>query len=152
MDSTADPLAEHRLTDDEIDDLLRESGWGVLSTCRDGVPYSVPLSFGYAAPDAAYFAFVGTSAEGRKVQYAAATRRAGLLAFDVNGPADWRSVYVEGPLERVHVDEWDTAREALAANGWHPQLYAEVDADKGSDPRVWALRIEETGGRRVERA
>jgi hypothetical protein len=142
-----DALEGNRMRETDVDELLLEVGWGVVSMAHDGRPYSLPLSFGYEPPSAIYFVFAGASDEGRKVRYAESTAAAGLLVVDIEGPSDWRSAYVEGPLERVHAEEWDAAREALADNGWHPQLYTNVE--KGTDPRVWKLAVDEKNGRRV---
>jgi nitroimidazol reductase NimA-like FMN-containing flavoprotein (pyridoxamine 5'-phosphate oxidase superfamily) len=32
---------------DDIERLLKTKGYGILSLCDDGTPYSTPLSFGY---------------------------------------------------------------------------------------------------------
>ena len=148
--TTTEALEGNRMTDTEIDALLEEVGVGVLSMSLDGVPYGVPLSFGYDGDDRLYFVFVGHSDEGRKTEYAERADVVSFLAYDVAGDDDWRSVIVEGSLDRITIDDWEAAREALGENGWRPQLLADVDPDQ--DPRVWALEIESASGRKVEPA
>jgi hypothetical protein len=148
--TTAEALEGNRMTDVEIDDLLAEVGFGVLSMSLDDVPYGVPLSFGYDGDDRLYFVFVGHSDEGRKTEYAERADVVSFLAYDVVADDDWRSVIVEGSLDRITIDDWEAAREALGENGWRPQLLADVDPDQ--DPRVWALEIESASGRKVEPA
>jgi hypothetical protein len=148
--TTAEALEGNRMTDVEIDDLLAEVGFGVLSMSLDDVPYGVPLSFGYDGGDRLYFVFVGHSDEGRKTEYAERADVVSFLAYDVVADDDWRSVIVEGSLDRITIDDWEAAREALGENGWRPQLLADVDPDQ--DPRVWALEIESASGRKVEPA
>ena len=148
--TSTEALEGNRMTDVEIDDLLAEVGFGVLSMSLDDVPYGVPLSFGYDGDDRLYFVFVGHSDEGRKTEYAERADVVSFLAYDVVADDDWRSVIVEGSLDRITIDDWEAAREALGENGWRPQLLADVDPDQ--DPRVWALEIESASGRKLEPA
>jgi len=147
--TTAEVLEGNRMTDAEIDALLDEVGFGVLSMSLDGVPYGLPLSFGYDGENRLYFVFVGHSDEGRKTEYAERADVVSFLAYDVADADDWRSVVVDGSLDRITIDDWEAAREALGENGWRPQLLSDVDPDQ--DPRVWALEIESRSGRKVSR-
>jgi len=148
--TSAEALEGNRMTDAEIDDLLEAVGFGVLSMSLDGVPYGLPLSFGYDGANRLYFVFVGHSDEGRKTEYAERADVASFLAYEVDGADAWRSVIVEGTLDRITIDDWEAAREALGENGWRPQLLSDVDPNQ--DPRVWALEIESASGRKVEPA
>lgn len=130
-----------------VDQLLRERGIGVLSLANDGVPYGVPLSFGYD-DDRAYFLFAGHTEAGRKVRYAEASDEASLLVFDIGSDDAWRSAIVRGPFGRVTPDEWDTAREAMADNAYRPDLLTDVDPRQ--DPRVWVLEAAEKSGRTTD--
>ena len=146
MDSDLRPLLGLELDDAEIDDLLREAGAGVLSMSADGVPYGVPLSFGYDG-DACYFIFLGASADLRKETYAEQSDEASFTAVDVGPEGAWRSVIVAGPLDRIGPDEWDAAREAMLDNAYQSDLLAEHELQE--NPNVWALEIEERSGRAV---
>jgi hypothetical protein len=146
MDSDARPLLGTDLDDTDIDELLREVGAGVLSMSADGVPYGVPLSFGYDG-DALYFAFLGASADLRKETYAEQSDVASFTAVDFGPDGAWRSVIVSGPLDRISPAEWDAAREAMLDNAYRSDLLA--DRDLREHPNVWALDIEERSGRAV---
>lgn len=137
------------MSDEAVDAFLTEQGVGVLSLAADGEPYGLPLSFGYDGARC-YVLFAGRSTEGRKVRFAEATTTASLLAFEVAGDAEWRSVAVDGPFERITADEWDEAREAMLDNAYRPDLL--VDVDVRSDPRVWALDVRERAGRQMPAA
>jgi len=130
-----------------IDDVLTEMGVGVLSMSADGVPYGVPLSFGYDGDDRLYFVFLDASAELRKEQYAEQSDIASFTTFDIDPDGSWRSVIVAGSLDRITIDEWDTAREAMADNAYQSNLLSEYELQENTN--VWALTIEERSGRAV---
>lgn len=130
-----------------IDEALTEIGVGVLSMAADGVPYGVPLSFGYDGDNHLYFLFLGPSTEMRKVSYAEQSDQVSFAAFDMEPDGSWRSVIVEGPLERITPKHWDAAREALADNAYKSGLFEEYEIQE--NPNVWALEIQDPAGRAV---
>jgi hypothetical protein len=130
----------------EIDALLTETGVGVLSMSAEGVPYGVPMSFGYDG-DALYFVFLGGSSDLRKETYAAQSSVASFAAFDVDPDGSWRSAVVAGPIDRVSAGEWDAAREAMAENAYRATHLTEREFE--SDPNVWALDARDRSGRAV---
>jgi hypothetical protein len=146
-----DPFAGHRMDDDEVNELLTELGFGVLSMTDGETPYGVPLSFGFDGDDRLFFRFTAPSSEGRKLTFAERSARGSFLAYRVRGPDYWHSVLAEGPLDRITTDEWDAAREAMADNAWEPALFdgPRSDREREENPRVWALRIDRRGGRKV---
>jgi nitroimidazol reductase NimA-like FMN-containing flavoprotein (pyridoxamine 5'-phosphate oxidase superfamily) len=149
MSSNVNALQGHEMDRPEIDSLLVEHGVGVLSLTNDGVPYGIPLSFGYDGDDRLYFLFAGHSEDGKKVRYAESSAEASLLVLDVASDHEWRSVIVRGPFDRITPDEWERAREAMADNAYRPDLLTDVDVQ--SDPRVWVLEAAERSGRAMGR-
>lgn len=148
MSNRTKVLWGHRMMDSEIDTLLTEQGVGTLSMAGEERAYSIPMSFGYDAPEKLYFLFAGHSEEGNKVAYAEQTDTASFVVFDVESPSTWRSVVVEGSLSRITPPEWDTAREAMADNAYQGELIAGVDRQE--DPRVWVLDVAQRTGRALE--
>jgi hypothetical protein len=148
MGEAFQPLLGAEMDEAAVDDALREIGVGVLSMSADGVPYGVPLSFGYR-DDTLYFVFLGATAELRKETYAAQAEVASFAAFEVDPDGAWRSVIVSGPLDRITIDEWDIAREAMADNAYQSNLLSEYELQE--NPNVWALDVEERAGRAVGR-
>ena len=146
MDSELRPLLGLELDDAEIDDVLYELGAGVLSMSADGVPYGVPLSFGYDG-DRLYFVFLGATADLRKETYAEGSDAASFTAVDVGTDGAWRSVIVAGPLDRITPDAWDAAREAMLDNAYQSDLLA--DHELRANPNVWALEPDDRSGRAV---
>lgn len=147
MATPADPLQGHRLDKPAIDRLLEEVGVGVLSMVNDGVPYGLPLSFGYDGHDSLYFVFAGHSQDGRKVTYAEEARRVSFLVYDIESKDSWRSAILAGGFRRIDPDEWDAARGAIIDNAFRPKLLTETDIRE--DPRVWVLEADEKSGRAV---
>lgn len=140
-------LQGRAMNDDGIDELLTEKGIGVLSMAADGVPYGLPMSFGYDGTEKLYILFAGHSEEGRKVAYAEQSERASFLVFDVEADGAWRSAIVAGELKRITPDAWETAREAMGDNAYRPQLLTNTNVQE--DPRVWVLEAEEKSGREI---
>jgi nitroimidazol reductase NimA-like FMN-containing flavoprotein (pyridoxamine 5'-phosphate oxidase superfamily) len=146
MSSSYETLLGSEMDESGIDEFLRRTGVGVLSMSADGVPYGVPLSFGYDG-EHLYFLFVGRSAELRKETYAERSEEASFVAFDVDADRNWRSVIVAGPIDRITPGEWDAARAALADNAFESDLLSAHDLRE--HPNVWALDVEERSGRVV---
>jgi hypothetical protein len=137
-----DALQGNRMTEREVDALLERQGVGVLSLARGGDAYGVPVSFGFDGADRLYFVFVGFGPESRKESFAETTRRASFSVSEVTGRDDWRSVVVDGPIERT--SDWQSAQAAFEANAWYPSLFSEVDPMRSLD--VWTLRVERKSG------
>ena len=112
----------------------------------NGVPYGVPLPFGYDG-DALYFVFLGASANLRKETYAEQSETASVTAIDVTPGGTWRHVIAAGPLNRITPEYWDDAREAMLDNAYRSELLAEHELRE--NPNVWALDIEARSGRAV---
>ena len=140
------PLGLEELDEGETTDFLTSQGYGVLGL-PDEVPYMLPMSFGYDGEDTLYFVFLGASAELRKETYASQSSVASFTTFDVDPDGSWRSVIVAGPLERITIDEWDSAREALADNAYQSNLLSEYELQE--NPNVWALETRDRSGRAV---
>ncbi len=141
-------LQGHEMDEDEPSALLVDQGTGVLSMAKDDRPYGIPLSFGYDGDDRLYFLFAGHSEAGRKVTYAERSETVSFAVYDTVPDDTWRSAIVEGPFDRIIIDDWDAAREAMADNAYRANLLTNVD--RPGDPRVWALDIEDWSGRKSD--
>ena len=147
MCSEYQPLLGGEMEETVIDEVLTERGVGVLSMADEGVPYGVPLSFGYNREDTLYFVFLGATTELRKETYAERTDVASFTTFDIGPDGAWRSVIVAGSLNRIEIDEWDAARAALADNAYQSSLLSEYELQE--NPNVWALEVQERSGRAI---
>lgn len=147
MGSELQPIRGGRMDESEIDRLLAEQGFGVLSMASDERAYGIPLSFGYDGDDRLYFVFVGYSEEWKKMTFADESAAVSFLVLDVESGHEWRSVIVSGSFERITYDEWEVAREAIADNAFRPDLLTDVNIQE--NPQVWVLEADEKTGRAV---
>lgn len=86
------------LTREESASFLRRRAWGVLATAAGGVPYAVPVAYGFDGRDV-YLA----SGRGRKLEALRANPAVCLTVAEVRGRGEaWSSVVVIGEAEPVH--------------------------------------------------
>ncbi|WP_096389063.1 pyridoxamine 5'-phosphate oxidase family protein [Halopenitus persicus] len=106
-----------QLEADEIDEILRTAGSGVLSLCNGTETYAVPESFGYDG-DVLYFQLVHDD-DSEKMAFIETTDAATFTVYD-ESPAE--SVIVRGPIETVPEDDRAVAMNAIAENAAIPTL------------------------------
>lgn len=135
-------LPRYRMTDAEIDAVLRSQGFGVLSLAEGNVGYGVPLSFGYD-DGRVFFVLQRQAAESRKQRFVDASEEVSFLVTDVRDKDDWCSVILTGWLRSVD-DEWAALSAALEANAWFPSLFSE--AEPMQDWLGYELVVEELSG------
>jgi len=130
---------------EEIDDLLESQGYGILSLCRDGDPYSIPISFGYDG-EHVYFGLLEDSPEPTKFEFAEDGATFRLLVTDIRGRFDWQSVAVTGPAEKLDPDgeEWEHFIDTLDDNAWFMRAFGQSDSI--GSIQGWKLRIAELRG------
>jgi nitroimidazol reductase NimA-like FMN-containing flavoprotein (pyridoxamine 5'-phosphate oxidase superfamily) len=82
---------------DEVEALLKRNNWGVLATTLDGVPYGVPIIYGWDGADI-YF----VTGPGRKAEFMSANPAVTLTITEVeDGGVRWRSVIVHGEAQTL---------------------------------------------------
>ena len=129
----------------DIDDLLEAQGYGILSLCRDGDPYSLPISIGYDG-EHVYFGLLEDSPNPTKNDYIHDGATARLLVTDIDSRFDWRSIAITGEVRELETggDEWEHLLETLADNGWFMRGFERSDAVDSI--AGWELRIDELQG------
>ena len=107
------------MSQDAIDRLLEQQGYGILSLCDEGNPYSIPISFGYSG-EAVYIPFLAEGPQSTKAAITTEGTVARLLVTDISGRFDWRSVSVTGPVSAVEPDtaEFEQFVETVDDNAW----------------------------------
>lgn len=145
---SANPYAQFSgvpMSESDIDDLLISAGYGILSLCGDGEPYSIPLSFGYDG-EAIYFALLEDSPNPTKLEVIESGATARLLVTDIRGRFDWQSIAVTGPVRQVETTdvEWDHLIRTLDDNGWFISSFEQSDAIR--EIYGWKLEIDDCRG------
>ena len=132
----------------DIDRLLTDSGWGVLSLAEGDEPYSIPVSFGYDGEDV-FLALIRDSPENTKFEFIDEGQRARLLVTDIGGRFDWQSIGVTGTARALDRDggEWDHAVETLDDNAWFSTDFERAEGIE--EITVWRLEIDEVRGLEV---
>ena len=136
------------MDDRDIDRLLTDAGWGVLSLADGDEPYSIPVSFGYEG-DAVFLALIRDSPENTKFEFVDDGSRARLLVTDIGGRFDWQSIAVTGTVRALDRDstEWDHAVEVLDDNAWFSTDFQRADGIEAVT--LWRLAIDEVRGLEV---
>lgn len=134
------------MSERDVDDLLTDAGYGILSLARESEAYALPVSVGYDGEDV-YLGFLEMDSPHRKSEFAAETERACLNVSDIGGRFDWENVIVSGPLHPVEdgSDEFTHLMETLEDNGWFSSTFARdssIDHIQG-----YVLEAEEVSGR-----
>jgi nitroimidazol reductase NimA-like FMN-containing flavoprotein (pyridoxamine 5'-phosphate oxidase superfamily) len=125
-DASDDAVRGSEMTPAEVDELLTERGYGTLSLSAGGRAYSVPISFGYDG-DRVFMELLTFGEHSRKLEYLEGTDEACLVAMEVEGQSDWRSVVVTGPIEEVDEDEAAYHEAVVEENGWLPFIYPRAE-------------------------
>ena len=133
------------MSSDDVDQLLTSRGYGVLSLCRDGEPYSIPVSFGYDGEDI-YFPFLMGGSDATKAEFIADGATARLLVMDIRGRFNWQSISVTGPVHALEpeTEAYEQFMETVSDNGWFMRGFER--ADSISSIQGWRLEIDELRG------
>lgn len=109
-----------------IGQFLSNQRVGVLGLPTDGMPYLVPLSFGFDGDSTLYFTYVGV--DGRKGRLSERAESASFLAYSADTLFNWESVSLAGRIERVPADETEELAEILDTV-WRPDLFERAGAE-----------------------
>lgn len=129
----------------DIDDLLMSRGYGILSLCRDGDPYSIPVSFGYDGEDV-YLGLLKDSQDSRKFEFIEDGATVRLLVTDIRGRFEWQSVAITGPANKLDPagDDWKQCLDTLDDNAWFMRAFEQSDAIESI--QGWKLQVDEIQG------
>lgn len=130
-----------RMTDEEIRSFLSGQSVGVLGLPAEenrgvGVPYLVPLSYGFDGGSNLYFTYV-VGSESRKATLSDDAGEGSFLVYKADSAFRWTSVLASGRLRAVPDDARETALGTLEGR-WRPALFEEA----GGRERVALYRLE----------
>ena len=145
---TVDPFGQwmgEEMARDDIEEILTETTWGILSLADGDEPYSLPISYGYTGEDV-YFAFIRDSPTDTKFEFIEAGRTARLLVTDISGRFDWRSLAVSGPVRPVErgSDEWVEMLDVFEDNAWFSSDFRRAGESVGL--QGWRIEAESVDG------
>jgi nitroimidazol reductase NimA-like FMN-containing flavoprotein (pyridoxamine 5'-phosphate oxidase superfamily) len=149
MTSDDRPVRGNQMTEDELDDALRDLTHGTLSLARDGEAYGVPISFGYDG-ERIFLYLIQFGDRSKKIEFSEQTETASLTAYEANSRFDWKSVIVAGSLHELDEDDVEHMDEVMDDNAWHPSLYASARDETMTGIRRLELRIDSATGRHGE--
>jgi len=130
-----------RMDQEAVRDFLLARGVGILGLADAGVPYLLPMSFGYDGEDAIYFTYV-LGGESRKEALTEQADQARFLVYSADSAFTWESVLLRGTIESLEED-LDSVRHALS-NAWHPNIFEDADLSRGVT--IYRFTIEEWDG------
>lgn len=130
------------MTDPEIRDFLNSQHVGILALPTDGVPYMLPLSFGFDGDSRLYFTYA-LGAESEKETLTEQTEHARFLVYRADSPYMWQSVLLTGPISAVPDPQQEEIKEALS-DAWRPELLAKTGLSRGV--KVYEFVIDEQSG------
>lgn len=126
----------YELSETEIDEVLMRNGIGTLALNDDGIPYPIPMSFGYDGEKPMFIMQFGEGGSSRKIECLDTSRKAGFVVYEQLGEgldSEWRSVVMTGTLSEIKETDSIEAFTALASN-----------AEFAPDLTVWGEPLEET--------
>ncbi|MFB6311433.1 MAG: pyridoxamine 5'-phosphate oxidase family protein [Salinirussus sp.] len=141
---TVETLLEYglrRMDDKTIDNFLRHQGVGVLGFSTNGLPYLLPMAFGYDGDDRLYFSFF-VDEPSRKAELAERTDRAAFLVYTADSMFAWESVRLEGSIRRLP-ENWDANPEALS-NAWRLDVFER--AESAGELRLYEFQVDDREG------
>lgn len=142
---TIDQLEEYGLElldDNEIREYLSTQSTGVLGLPTGGVPYLIPLSYGFDEESTLYFTYLlGESS--RKKELTDRADRARFLVYSIETTFNWQSVMLTGEISAVPEDEWSDIQ-ALTRNRWRPNTLQTANTSGGV--AVYEFAISEQAG------
>lgn len=137
-----EPFGMRQMDDGDIEQLLDSQSVGVLGLPTGGAPSLRPLSYWFDGADALYFVYVlGT--ESRKESLTDSAAAARFLVYSIETTFNWRSVLLEGTIERVSESERAALEEEMEIS-WRPELFERAAESKAT--AIYRFDIDEWAG------
>lgn len=144
----ADRVSPTRMTDDEIDSFLQSEGYGVLAFAGEP-PYAVPISYGFDPANQLLYVQLSRYDGSEKRARLTESSEVSLVVTRYRRPDKWRSVVVDGTVERLTAEE---ARRRNVFEAYADSSLASVDVFTRDPAEVafdwYVLDPADTSGRR----
>jgi hypothetical protein len=130
------------MTDEELDEYLRENDVGVLSLADDGDAYAIPV--GYYYDGERLVVRLGERDDSTKMDYLETTERATLVVYEKESEQSSWSVMVRGSLRELPPESDREINEQFEPFRLFDETIEDVDA------AVYEMEMAEVTGRRTD--
>lgn len=132
----------HNMDEEDIHQTLSNESVGVLGLPSESGPCLRPLSYWFDGESSLYFVYVlGT--DSRKVALSERANVAQFLVYKIYRTFNWRSVLLEGTLDRVPQEQQETVEENIDIS-WRPELFER--ATDSENTRLYQFQITDKHG------
>ncbi|MEF8855404.1 MAG: pyridoxamine 5'-phosphate oxidase family protein [Haloarculaceae archaeon] len=137
------------MSEDAVDDLLARREAAVLSLAHEGMPYSIPISYGYDVDERTFFLRLVSTPESDKRGFLDSSQTCRLVIYEEADPI-YRSVVATGDLKGVDPADLLPGDIAQYGNAQRPlfEVWSESKADLDID--LFVMDPEDISGRRVD--
>ena len=134
------------MTDEEVDERVREAEFGVLSLAREGEAYAIPVAF--HSGDGRVLLRLGADEDSEKMEFLETTDRATLLLYEAPREDESWSVLLRGPIERLSREERAAITDA-DINEWFPPFRVFGESIDEIEYELFELDPDTVTGRRT---
>lgn len=132
----------HDMDEEDINQTLSNESVGVLGLPTESGPCLRPLSYWFDGESSLYFVYVlGTNSQ--KVALTERANVAQFLVYKIYRTFNWRSVLLEGTLDRVPQDQQEAIEEKMDIS-WRPEVFER--ASDSENTRLYQFRITDKDG------
>ncbi|WP_336359912.1 pyridoxamine 5'-phosphate oxidase family protein [Haladaptatus sp. ZSTT2] len=136
----------HGMTDEDVQEILKDTNTGVLGLSRDGSAYAIPVAFHYDGER--FIIRLGRHADSEKMSFIETTASACLTCYDYEPPDTSWSIIARGPLRELDADEQEAYPDADINEAFIPlRIFGE--APEEMEPVLFELSVMELTGRRT---
>lgn len=136
------------MSGEEIDSFVGEKGTCVLSLAKDGVPYSIPVSYGYDDSSGLFYFRLGFTEDSEKKDFIEEDAKTRAVLYDkING--DWKSVIAKGTMESIDEDDMDIDIVRQLSRAEVPLLGIWEDSIEEIEFTIYKLIVDEITGRKT---
>ncbi|MFP4187876.1 MAG: pyridoxamine 5'-phosphate oxidase family protein [Halobacteriales archaeon] len=146
---TEEVLSLMEMSNEERDELLVSQNAGVLSLCKNNVPYSFPVSYEYGPEETLIVLMLGYAPGSRKREWIEDGGAATFVVHEMKENAEARSVVVEGRLSEVKREDEERAYEVLSGAKFTSMHESGVPIEE-TDYALHELEVENVHGRKFE--
>lgn len=132
----------------EIDSFVGRKGTCVLSLARDGVPYSIPVSYGYDDSSGVFYFRLGFTEDSEKKDFLEEGAKTRVVLYDkIEG--DWMSVIAKGNIESIDDEDMDVDVVRQLSRAEIPLLGIWEDPMEEIEFTIYKLFVDEITGRKT---